>query len=83
MSQVDWVKVIAALMAGGSGYAAVFGKLPSLPKFTRKSSAEKPDEHAELDALMVLQARAKRRGCPKLGGAVKAVEVAFFNEAEK
>lgn len=81
MSQVDWVKVIAALMAGGSGYAAVFGKLPSLPKFTRK--ADKPDEHAELDALMILQARAKRRGCPKLGGAVKAVEVAFFNEAEK
>lgn len=45
-------------------------------------SAEDPDV-ADLAAIKRLEARAERRGCPKLADAVQAVEANFFNRAAK
>lgn len=40
------------------------------------------EDVSDVLALHLLQARAKRSGCPKLQGAVREVEVCFFNHAE-
>ena len=48
-------------------------------------SADVPNEDADVTdvaGLHLLQARAKRSGCPKFAAAVREVELCFFNHAD-
>jgi prophage antirepressor-like protein len=60
-----------------------------LPKvkslFQSKAAVTGPSEDADVTdvaGLHLLQARAKRSGCPKFVSAVREVELCFFNHAE-
>jgi hypothetical protein len=58
--------------------------LPWLKGLTFKGK-QVPNEDADVTdvaGLHLLQARAKRSGCPKLQAAVREVELCFFNHAE-
>jgi hypothetical protein len=51
----------------------------------RKSAPVGPSEDADVTdvaGLHLLQARAKRSGCPKFVAAVREVELCFFNHAD-
>ena len=51
----------------------------------RKAAPVGPSEDADVTdvaGLHLLQARAKRSGCPKFVAAVREVELCFFNHAE-
>lgn len=65
--------VLAAVLA----YFGLGGKVPKSVPFV--GGEKKPDDHAELDALNKIRARADRSKCPMFLEAVHDVEVSFFN----
>lgn len=75
---------IVALGVGGVGFITSDFWLPALKGlFSRRK--EVPNEDADVTdvaGLHLLQARAKRSGCPKFVAAVREVELCFFNHAD-
>ena len=58
-------------------------KLP-LPSFKKSVAADDPKaDISDVEALHLLQARAKRSNCPQLKKAVRDVEVNFFNHVDQ
>ena len=58
--------------------------LPAVNKLVNRRT-ELPSEDADVTdvaGLHLLQARAKRSGCPKFAAAVREVELCFFNHAD-
>ncbi len=56
-------------------------KLP-LPSFKKSDAVDPKADISDVEALHLLQARAKRSKCPVLQKAVRDLEVAFVNHAE-
>lgn len=59
--------------------------LPFVQSLLSRKPAEVPNEDADVTdvaGLHLLQARAKRSGCPKFVAAVREVELCFFNHAD-
>ena len=77
-----WGILLAGVLAVTSNWW--LPKIKNLP-FLNPKVTEVPNEDADVTdvaGLHLLQARAKRSGCPKFVAAVREVELCFFNHAE-
>jgi hypothetical protein len=84
LQSLNWTQIAAIAVALASVFFGVKDKLPALKGLLPSSKAEPVDEDvADLAAIKRLEARAERRGCPKLAEAVAVVETNFFNRAPK
>ena len=90
--QLGWSLLAGVLAAGGSWTVTNPGKVWAalggvISKLKRTVPMPAPttvtnDDHADLEAMLRLQKRADKSGCPKFQEAVRACEVCFFNHAE-
>jgi hypothetical protein len=94
---VDWLSLLANLkqyseagvVLAGVAFVTSQYWLPQVKKFVKLPSFTKPDEAdpsvdmSDVEALHLLQARAKRSNCPALKKAVRDVEVCFFNHVDQ
>jgi hypothetical protein len=74
-----WGILAASVLVYTRQYWLPYIKVPSL------KAPEVPSEDADVidvAGLHLLQARAKRSGCPKFVAAVREVELCFFNHAD-
>ena len=72
------------LLAGALLYTREYW-LPAVNKLVNRRT-ELPSEDADVTdvaGLHLLQARAKRSGCPKFAAAVREVELCFFNHGDE
>ena len=89
LSLLPMLKQYSGLLAAVAGLAVITSQhwLPlvkgiKFPGFKTADESDSKSDLSDVEALHLLQARAKRSNCPALKKAVRDVEVAFFNHVE-